>query len=167
MIRFSYFLSLLLVVLTTSMSRNKSLTIKSDAFGNNGFIPSKYTCDGVNINPPLSISNMPGETRTVALIMDDPDAPGTFDHWIMWNIVPTGVISENSVPGVQGTNGKKENNYTGPCPPSGVHRYHFKVYALDAILDLPAGSDKKSLEDAMKGHILAQGELIGKYKRTK
>jgi Raf kinase inhibitor-like YbhB/YbcL family protein len=86
---------------------------------------------------------------------------------VTWNIVPTGIINENSAPGVDGNNGKKESGYTGPCPPSGVHHYHFKVYALDTELDLAAGSDKKALEKAMQGHILAQGELVGKYKKVK
>ena len=129
-------------------------------------IPKKYTCDGANINPALSIENLPEGVKSLALIMDDPDAPnGTFDHWIMWNMPPKTTIAENSARGLQGQNGRKENKYTGPCPPSGTHHYYFKIYALDTELELKAGADKASLEEAMKGHILSSAELIGLYKR--
>ncbi len=145
---------------------NATLTVKSPAFKDKDFIPSKYTCDGLNINPPLTIGDIPKTTQSIALVVDDPDAPkGTFDHWIMWNIPPLAQIDEGSTPGTQGENGKKENKYTGPCPPSGTHHYHFKVYALDSMLDLPVGTDKKALERAMKGHIIAFGELTGMYKK--
>jgi Raf kinase inhibitor-like YbhB/YbcL family protein len=144
---------------------NKTLTIKSPAFANNDFIPSKYTCDGSNINPELNVKDIPADTRSLALIMDDPDAPkGTFDHWIMWNIPVKDKIEENTSPGAQGKNGKGENRYTGPCPPSGTHHYHFKIYALDTKLDLPVSTDKQALLSAIEGHILASGELIGVYK---
>lgn len=145
---------------------NKTLTIKSPAFANNDFIPSKYTCTGDNINPEIQIKDVPGEAKSLALIIDDPDAPnGTFDHWVMWNIPVKDKIEENSSPGAQGRNGKKENKYTGPCPPSGTHHYHFKVYALDTKLDLPIDTDKKSLLKAMENHIIATGELVGLYKK--
>jgi hypothetical protein len=131
-------------------------------------IPSKYTCDGDNINPPLTIKNIPKQTKSLALIVDDPDAPsGTFDHWITWNIPPVETIGENSAPGSHGRNGSGRNGYMGPCPPSGTHHYHFKVYALDTKLTLQEGANKKQLENAMKGYILAMGELIGLYKKTK
>lgn len=145
-----------------------TLTIKSPAFENDSYIPEKYSCDGSNINPPLTIKNIPSNAKSIALIMDDPDAPkGTFDHWIMWNMELVTDIEENSAPGAQGLNGRKENKYTGPCPPSGIHHYHFKVYALDKILDIPENSDKAALQKAMEGHILAEGELIGLYERKK
>lgn len=145
---------------------SKTLTIKSPAFENNGSIPSKYTCDGSNINPAITIDEIPTETVSLALVLDDPDAPnGTFDHWVMWNIPPTQMIEENSNPGSEGKNGMKENKYIGPCPPKGTHHYHFKVYALDTKLDLEDNTDKKVLEKAMEGHILANGELIGLYKK--
>jgi len=145
---------------------NKTLTVKSSAFENDGAIPSKYTCDGSNINPDLEISDIPKETVSMALIVEDTDAPkGTFDHWVMWNIPVKEKIEENSATGTQGKNGKSENKYAGPCPPSGTHHYHFKVYALDRKLDLPIDTDKKSLLKAMTGHILSSGELIGTYKR--
>jgi Raf kinase inhibitor-like YbhB/YbcL family protein len=143
-----------------------TLTIKSPSFADNDFIPAKYTCDGSNINPALTVKDIPKDAKTLAIILDDPDAPKkTFDHWVMWNITPKEKIEENSAPGTQGLNGKFENKYTGPCPPSGIHHYHFKIYALDTKLDIPANSDKKALLAAMESHIIAQGELIGLYKR--
>ncbi|MGZ4099056.1 MAG: YbhB/YbcL family Raf kinase inhibitor-like protein [Bacteroidia bacterium] len=149
------------------MVSNTTLKVKSTAFEHNAPIPVKYTCEGENINPALLISDLPGETKSMALIMDDPDAPkGTFDHWIMWNIAPQDKIEENSAPGVQGKNGRGENKYTGPCPPSGNHHYHFKVYALDRELEIPAGTNKSGLLTAMAGHILGIGELIGVYRKT-
>ena len=145
---------------------DKELKVTSAAFKQGEFIPSKYTCDGKNINPELSIEKIPAGTISLALIMDDPDAPrGTFDHWIMWNIPVVNNIAEGSAPGVQGKNGKEENEYTGPCPPEGIHHYHFRVYALDTKLDLPPGSDKQALLKAIDGHILATGEIVGLYKR--
>ncbi len=127
-------------------------------------IPSDYTCDGTDKIPPLEISDIPTNAKSLALIMDDPDAPmGTWDHWILWNIPPGNKIQG----GVGGKNSWGKTGYGGPCPPSGVHRYYFKLYALDIMLDLPAGSDKKALQNAMKGHILAEAVLMGKYQRTK
>jgi len=144
-----------------------NLNVKSPAFGNNKPIPSKYSCDGDEVNPPLTIEGIPPATKTLALVVDDPDAPmGTFDHWIVWNIPPEGKITENSVPGTQGTNSRSQQSYIGMCPPSGTHRYFFKVYALDTRLDLkPKQTHKKDLEKAMQGHILVKGELIGLYRR--
>lgn len=145
---------------------NKTLTVKSPAFANNDFIPSKYTCTGSNINPELIIKDLPDEAKSLALIVEDPDASsGTFDHWVMWNIPVKDKIEENSTPGAQGKNGKNENKYTGPCPSTGTHHYHFKVYALDTKLDLPINTDKNDLLKTMKSHILASGELIGLFKK--
>ncbi len=143
------------------------LTVKSPAFENNKLIPAKYTCDGDEVNPPLTIEGIPQGTQMLALIIDDPDAPrGTFDHWIVWGIPPTSKIEENSVPGIEGLNSAGQRSYMGMCPPSGTHRYFFKVYALDAKLVLsPSSTRKKDLEKAMQSHILAKGELIGLYKR--
>jgi len=144
----------------------KKLTITSPAFENNGFIPSKYTCDGDDVNPALKIEGLPEETQSLALIVDDPDAPmGTWDHWIVWNIAPTERIEENSVPGTEGLNSFRRHSYGGPCPPSGTHRYFFKVYALDTKLALQPSSRKRDVEKAMEGHILAEGEIVGLYKR--
>lgn len=159
---------LIIQLLATFMYSESYLAIKSPSFENQGMIPSQYTCEGDNINPEIDIKNMPANAKTLALIMEDPDAPkGTFDHWIMWNIPVDGIIKENSAPGVQGKNGAGENKYTGPCPPTGKHRYLFKIYALDQELSLKEGSTKKMLQDAMKGHILSSGELIGLYQKTK
>ena len=144
----------------------KTLTVKSPAFADGELIPAKYTCDGENISPEITVENVPEGTKTLALIMDDPDAPkGTFVHWVMWNMPVTKTLRENTAPGTQGKNGRGENKYTGPCPPSGTHHYHFKIYALDTRLDIPASSDKAALLYAMKGHILAEGELTGLYSK--
>lgn len=129
-------------------------------------IPAKYTCVGENISPALSIEGIPEGTQSLALIMDDPDAPnGDFVHWVMWNIPVNSAIPENFAPGEQGLNGKKENKYTGPCPPSGTHHYHFKVYALNSKLDLPADTDKAGLLKGMEGHILTSGELVALFRK--
>jgi Raf kinase inhibitor-like YbhB/YbcL family protein len=145
----------------------KELTIKSPEFHPNSSIPKKYSCDGENINPPITIEDTPKETKSITLIMDDPDAPsGIYNHWVVWNIPPSTIkISEHSVPGTEGLNSAKQIGYTGPCPPSGAHRYFFKIYALDIELDLSVKSSKRDLEKAMQGHVLAKGELIGLYHR--
>ncbi len=144
------------------------LIVKSAAFENKGRIPKKYSCDGEEVNPPLTIMGIPNVTQTLALIIDDPDAPrGTFDHWILWNIPPTGTILEKSVPGTEGLNSAGEHSYIGMCPPSGTHRYFFKVYALDTKLALNINATrKKDLEKAMQTHVLAKGELVGLYSRS-
>jgi Raf kinase inhibitor-like YbhB/YbcL family protein len=146
----------------------KELSVSSPAFENNKFIPSKYTCDGDNVNPPLTIEGVPNETKSLVLIVDDPDAPmGTWDHWIVWNIPPTSKIEENAVPGTEGVNDFRKHSYGGPCPPWGTHRYFFKVYAVDTKLDLSLNSRKKDVEKAMQNHILAKGELVGLYHRCR
>jgi len=144
----------------------KELRITSPAFENGGLIPKKYTCDGDDVNPPLKIEGMPEGTRSLVLIVDDPDAPrGTWDHWIVWNIPPVEKIEEDSVPGTEGLNDFNRRSYGGPSPPSGTHRYFFKVYALDTKLVLNTNSRKKDVERAMKEHILAKGEIVGLYRR--
>jgi len=147
----------------------KELSVKSLAFENNKFIPAKYTCDRDDINPPLTIEGIPKGTKTLALIVDDPDCPtGTWDHWIVWNIpATTSKIEEDTVPGTEGMNDFRRRSYGGPCPPSGTHRYFFKVYALDAQLELSPTSRKRDVEKAMQGHVLAKGELIGLYRRSR
>ena len=145
------------------------MKIISPAFGNNQFIPSRYTCDGEDISPPLEIGDVPKEAKSLVLIVDDPDAPGgTFLHWLVFNIKPTvSLIEENEIPqgGVQGLNNFGKENYGGPCPPFGIHRYFFKIYALDKKLNLEPGSSLKAVEKEMKGHILDQAQLIGLYKK--
>jgi Raf kinase inhibitor-like YbhB/YbcL family protein len=155
-----------LILLIMTLVSSTTLTIKSPAFAHNDFIPSKYTCDGENVNPELSIKDLPANTKSLALVVEDSDAPsGTFDHWVMWNIPVTDKIKENSAPGQQGKNGAGENKYAGPCPPKGTHHYHFKVYAVDTELKLEKNSDKAALMNALEGHIIAHGEIIGVYKR--
>jgi Raf kinase inhibitor-like YbhB/YbcL family protein len=145
---------------------NQSFMVSSSAFQQGEFIPSKYSCQGDNVNPELKLSGLPMGTKSIALIMDDPDAPaGTFNHWIVWDIPMTEVINENSSPGTTGNNGRGEAKYTGPCPPSGTHHYHFKVFALDAMLSLPTGTEREKFENAMKGHIIGSTELIGLYRK--
>lgn len=145
-----------------------TLTISSTSFTENGVIPIKYTCDGDNLSPALHFQDLPKETVSIAIILHDPDASkaGGFTHWIAWNINPTIDIPENYKGGEQGTNDAQKQGYIGPCPPSGTHHYHFKIYALDAILTLDKNVNKTTLEKAMKGHILAKGELVGLYKKT-
>lgn len=144
------------------------MKLTSSAFTHNGIIPSEFTCDGSDLSPPLSISDVPSNAKSLALIMDDPDAPvGTWDHWIVFNIPPSTkeIIKGKEPNGIAGKNSWGRTGYGGPCPPSGTHRYLFKLYALDTELNLPKGSPKKNLEAAMQGHILAKAELMGTYKR--
>jgi Raf kinase inhibitor-like YbhB/YbcL family protein len=145
------------------------LTVTSAAFSEGTAIATKYTCDGDDVNPPLAIGVTPAGARSLALIMDDPDAPvGTWVHWVAWNIpAQTREIPENGMPAgaQQGLNSWKRNDYGGPCPPSGTHRYFFKLYALDTALTLAPSATKKDLEHAMEGHVLAAGQLMGTYKR--
>lgn len=145
------------------------MKIYSPAFENNAFIPPKYTCDGLNINPPLKFKDIPAETKTLILIVDDPDAPSkTWIHWILGNINPkTTEIEENSRPkeSLEGISSFGRKGYGGPCPPSGTHRYFFKLYALDKIPDLRPDTNIRDIENAMKNQILDKAELIGLYKR--
>jgi Raf kinase inhibitor-like YbhB/YbcL family protein len=148
-------------------SNENTLHVTSSAFQHEGKLPSKYSCDGEGINPPLHIEKIPGEAKSLALIVEDPDAPnGVFDHWIVWNIEPAEDISEGSNPGVSGDNSAGKSGYHPACPPSGVHRYFFYVFALDTTLDLPVGSKKKEMQAAMDGHVIAQGTLMGTYERN-
>ena len=145
----------------------KHLKVSSPVFKENEMIPAKYTCDGVNVSIPLNIKHIPEEAKCLVLIVDDPDAPiAAWVHWVVWNIPVTHHIKENEVHGTEGINDFQQHNYGGPCPPSGTHRYFFKVYALDALLDLPANTKKLQLEKAMSEHIIAFGELIGLYNRN-
>ena len=144
----------------------RRLTISSPAFENNGIIPPKYTCSGEDVNPQLNIEGIPKETKSLVLIVDDPDAPmGDWVHWIVWNIPPKKRIKEKSIPGVEGMNDFGKHSYGGPCPPSGTHRYFFKVYALDTELSINVHTRKKELEKNIAGHILAKGELVGLFKK--
>lgn len=157
-----------------SLGRIKSgpiMRISSNAFTNTGEIPARFTCSGENINPEIEFSGIPTDTGSLVLIMDDPDAPnGTFTHWVVFNIKPTvKSIPEaaTTVPGVQAKNSAGTNTYVGPCPPSGVHRYYFKLYALDKVIPIDEVIDKSHLQKAMTGHILETAEFMGKFGKTK
>lgn len=150
------------------------IKVQSSAFEEEGMIPLKYTCDGEDISPSLSWSSVPEGTKSIALISDDPDAPmGTWVHWVVFNLPPDTIeLPENIPHGETLESGAKQGKtdfgkigYGGPCPPGGTHRYFFKLYALDIELNLEAGITKSELLKAMEGHILAQGQLMGKYKR--
>jgi len=150
------------------------IKVSSSAFPDGGMIPAKYTCDGADVSPPLKWDSVPDGTKSIALISDDPDAPmGTWVHWVLFNLpadareLPENVPTDETLPNgaKQGTTDFGRTGYGGPCPPSGTHRYFFKIYALDTMLDLPAGTRKSDLVKAMKDHIIGQGQLIGKYKR--
>lgn len=154
---------------TGTVDNKANMQLTSTAFQHGGVIPSKYSCDGANINPLLSISEVPENTKSLALIVDDPDAPGgTWVHWVVWNIDPSiKEIAEDSVPAgaVQGINSSDTVQYEGPCPPGGTHRYYFKLYALDTLLpdNMNESINAAELRSSMQGHILQQTELMGKY----
>lgn len=143
------------------------IRVSSKAFKEHESIPVRYTCDGANVNPPLDLDNIPETAKSLALIVDDPDAPvGLWVHWVCWNLPVTHHLAEKLAGGVNGVNDFRNRNYGGPCPPSGRHRYFFKVYALDCQLDLPDNTGKHELEEAMSEHIIGFGELIGWYERN-
>jgi Raf kinase inhibitor-like YbhB/YbcL family protein len=150
--------------------RAQNLTLTSPAFEQGQPIPDRYTCYGEDINPSLIISHVPSTCKTLAMIVDDPDAPaGTWSHWVVWNITPeTSRIPEGTAPegSVQGVNDFHRSGYGGPCPPSGTHRYFFRLFALDRRLPLGPDATRRSLLAALKGHVVAEAELMGTYTRT-
>ncbi len=150
------------------------MRVWSLAFEEGGMIPTQYTCDGEDISPELAWENAPKETKSFALILNDPDAPsGNFVHWIIWNIpksssgLPQGMANDPVLPGGarQGRNGAKQIGYSGPCPPSSTHKYFFTLYALDVVLDLMSGATEPQLKRAIEGHELAKSQTLGLYKR--
>ena len=143
------------------------MKISSPAFAQEEAIPTQFSCDGDNVSPELVWTGVPESTASLVLIVDDPDAPvGVWDHWILFNIAPeTAGIPQGGTAGTDGSNSWDRTGYGGPCPPGGTHRYFFKLYALDTTLDLPEGSYKGAIEEAMEGHILAYAELMGTYTR--
>ena len=147
------------------------MTFSSTAFANNTFIPSNFTCDGSNERPELSWGNLPEGTKSLAIIVDDPDAPnGDFVHWIIWNIDPlkqTNISKEVPNEAIEGITGFGKSGWGGPCPSAGVHRYFFKLYALDDVLDLESKTTKVDLEGAIQGHILGETSFIGLYEKIK
>ncbi len=143
------------------------MEITSPEFGSMQKIPKKFSCQGKSINPTLHIKNIPEKAKSLALIMDDPDAPKqTFVHWVIFNIPFVEEIKEDSIPGLEGVNTAGEIGYFPPCPPSGSHRYYFKLYALDCELSLEEGITKEALLRAMDGHIIEEAELIGTYEKS-
>ena len=159
------------LAMTTTTS---TLPLSSPAFQQGQPIPSKYTCDGINVSPPLQWGSAPVGTKSFALIMDDPDAPkGTWVHWVLINLPATakGLLENASKDAdfprnaLEGINDFKKTGYGGPCPPSGTHRYFFHLYALDKVLALPAGAKRADVDRAMVGHILVQGKLMGTYSK--
>lgn len=147
----------------------KTMKISSPDFVAGAKIPARFTCDGENVNPGLRIEGVPATAKSLVLVVDDPDAPvGTWNHWLVWNLQPDlREIATNSVPAgsVQGLNDFLKNNYGGPCPPSGEHHYFFRLYALDVVLELPPTANRKALDAAMKGHVLGEATLMGRYSR--
>ncbi|HEY9846213.1 MAG TPA: YbhB/YbcL family Raf kinase inhibitor-like protein [Candidatus Caenarcaniphilales bacterium] len=152
------------------------MKLESNSFAANGEIPTKYTCDGEDISPDLRWNELPSETQSLALIVDDPDAPGgTFVHWVVYDLPPQVQQLQEGVAisptpeggGVQGQTSFERLGYGGPCPPSGTHRYYFKLYALDQSLRLKSGATKSQVTAAMEGHILATAELMGRYSRQR
>jgi Raf kinase inhibitor-like YbhB/YbcL family protein len=162
--------AVLLATIPSFAAEKARMKVTSSAFQEGGNIPSKFTCDGSDISPALQIGGVPSEAKSLVLIADDPDAPGgLFTHWLVWNIPPqANSISEGSAAkGVRGTNDFGKSGYKGPCPPPGTHRYSFKIFALDRELDLRSGAKRHQVDTAMKGHVIAQGELVGRYARKK
>lgn len=161
-------------VTPTPVEKKALIKVTSKAFQEGGMIPKEYTCDGANVSPPLAWDSAPDKTKSYALIVDDPDAPGkTWVHWVAFNLpASAGVLPEN-VPaqdtiaggGRQGTTDFRKVGYGGPCPPTGAHRYYFKLYALDTELALDSSATKDQLLKAMEGHVVAEGQLMGKYQR--
>ncbi|MEA2714973.1 MAG: hypothetical protein QOG91_1 [Candidatus Parcubacteria bacterium] len=156
------------------MASTTTMKLQSRAFSEGQTIPVKYTCDGAQMIPPLTISGVPENAKSLALIVEDPDTSrGTFTHWVVFNIPPDTSAIEESTPklsptfGIAGKNGAGTNEYLGPCPPSGTHRYMFKLYALDATLNLAAGASKEDVLSAMKGHEITKTVLLGMYGRSK
>lgn len=143
----------------------KTLSVKSPVFENMNKLPLKYTCDGQGINPSIVVDGVPSEAKSLVLVVRDPDAPsGNFIHWLVWNISTNGKIEENSIPGIEGRNSSGKLHYSSPCPPSGTHRYVFEVFALDSNLDLQEGANNKELDQAIKDHIVAEGQIIGLFR---
>ncbi len=152
-----------------SQSGPATLKITAPAFQEGAMIPDRFSRNGQNVNPKLRVEGAPENAKSLVLIVDDPDAPaGLFTHWLVWNISPKATdISEGSVPNgaVQGTNDFHGLGYDGPQPPSGTHRYYFKIFALDTTLNLARGAKREALEEAMKGHVVGEGQVIGRYSK--
>ncbi|MCB9064597.1 MAG: YbhB/YbcL family Raf kinase inhibitor-like protein [Chitinophagales bacterium] len=162
-------LYILIALLYGTSVYGQGLEISSSSFTHNKEMPKKFSCQGENTSPDLSINNLPAKTESIAIIMHDPDAPmeGGFTHWVIWNIDVQDFIPEDFKGGMQGLNSAGKSGYIGMCPPTGTHHYHFYVYALDTKLDISTQTDNQGLEKAMKGHVLEMGILTGLYKKEK
>lgn len=172
--RLSIVVGLFLFVARPIAGGPMTLQVTSSAFSEGSSIPTQYTCDGKDVSPPLSWTGLPAATKSVALVCDDPDAPaGVWVHWVVYNLplsssgLPEGVPPRDEITGggLQGKNDFRKTGYGGPCPPGGTHRYVFTLYALDSDVKLPAGATKAQLLGAIRGHVLAEGKLTGKYSR--
>jgi Raf kinase inhibitor-like YbhB/YbcL family protein len=168
------FFTMIFTILPVSEVEGGTMELTSSAFSEGAMIPDKYTCDGADVSPPLNWGALPADTKSLALVCDDPDAPvGTWVHWVYYDIPPdTEGLPENVATderpaqgGTQGINDFRKMGYGGPCPPGGTHRYYFKLYALDTTLNLSPGATKKQVLKAMENHIIGQTQLMGKYRR--
>jgi hypothetical protein len=149
-----------------SLEGGLAMEISSPDFKHNGLMPAKFSCQGEGVNPVLIIKNIPKDAKSLALVVDDPDAPlKPYVHWVVYDISVVSRIEENSAPGSLGVNTSGDIEYVSPCPPTGTHRYFFKIYALDSMLNLGDGLSKQELEKSMQGHILDKAELIGLFKK--
>ena len=165
-----YLVAVVLIFISlAAFDKTAKMGVTSPVFQNNGMMPAVYSCEGSGVNPPLNVTNIPKNAKSLALIMHDPDAPmaGGFTHWVVWNLNTTGEIPENFREAAQGFNSTQKQGYIGMCPPSGTHHYHFMVFALDNYLRLYNNTDKATLEKAMEGHIIGKGEIVGLYQKTK
>jgi len=167
---FCFAVLLLNAVARAQISPEAVMELSSPDFSNGGPIPKRFTCDDVNHSPGLRIRGVPKAAKTLVLIVDDPDTPrGTFNHWLLWNLSPDlKEINTNSVPNgaVQGVNDFKRNAYNGPCPPAGEHRYYFRLYAVDIPVNLPPTARRADIDKALRGHILKDATLMGRYARS-
>jgi len=165
---FALVIILLLIGCSSSPTNTTSMKLTSTAFTDQASLPAQYTCDGEDVSPPLAWSDVPEKTQSFVLIVDDPDtAHGTWNHWLLYDI-PADVrkIDEHRSAGIEGTTSMKTVGYHGACPPNGVHRYFFKLFALDTLLHILPAANKVQIEKAMEGHIMGQAELMGKYQRS-
>lgn len=160
------------VIMQTSPHEVENMTVESPAFENGKALPARFTCVGDGVAPPLQMSHVPTGAKSLVVMLEDPDAPGsTYVHWLMWNwpaqtaSIPAGIkpLAQQDNGAIQGTGSSGKVGYTPPCPPSGTHRYYFRVYALDIMLQLPSSSTQQALLAAMRGHVLAQGEIMATY----
>lgn len=160
-----FFTGMLAALVVLTSAGDKGLVVTSTAFSNGGAIPMKYSCEGENINPPITIGNIPANTKMLVITMHDPDADtaGGYTHWVVWNIIPDNIVTENYKGAKQGNNSSGKRGYAGMCPPKDMHHYYFKAYAVDTKIKMADDADKTMVEREISGHVLAEGELMGTY----